>query len=647
MVPTDPDQTDVRLASEIDTHEPTGGAPSIPPPLAHEVVKTVPYTGSKHGVRDAMTKGERIDDFEIEAVLGRGAFGVVYLARQLSLDRQVALKVAANQGSEGRTMARLEHEHIVQVFSETVDTTGKLRLLCMQLVPGAPLDALIHDLGTIRHAKGSWNGADVLASVDSRSKLSDVFDPSALHDREALAKMDDLEAASWIGARLAEAVDYAHRQGVLHRDIKPANVLVNRYGQPLLADFNISFQSAGSDATADEGFGGTLAYMSPEHLEAFHPANETSAEAVNERSDIYSLGIVLFELLYGEFPFEPPKRCDNQLLFVERMAESRSASGPEVSPGAGNAAKAFSYLVARCLDPKPDERFATGEELAEALDGCRQLRGHERATRSEGFLIRAVKSHPIRWVIIFALLPQLVGSLFNISYNLLEIVPRLSDPQKALFGKLVLGYNAIVYPAAVVAGWALFAPLYRVWKELHGKTPVAPARLEWARRRSLQLPMWLLLFAAVGWLPGGVLFPLLIDALKGSVSNGLYLHFIASFTLSGLIAVAYSLCGVQFAAMRGLYARLWPRAASFRAISRRELPPTRWRLLLMQILAGIIPSVAVVMLLATSDEANTVGFRLLTVALILLGTIGFLVMLPIAGRMARFIDSLDRTDDGR
>src|SRR4030095_5085432 len=88
------------------------------------------------------------DDFEVVKLLGRGAFGHVYLARQVSLDRLVALKISANRGSEGRTMARLEHQHIVQVFSETVDVDFDQRLLCMQLVPGIGLEKLIGMLHT-------------------------------------------------------------------------------------------------------------------------------------------------------------------------------------------------------------------------------------------------------------------------------------------------------------------------------------------------------------------------------------------------------------------------------------------------------------------------------------------------------------------
>ncbi len=647
-MPPNPDQTDVRLASELETHEPTGAAPSLPSPLPpHRVAKTVDYTPTERTPRDGLDRGERIDDFEIEAVLGRGAFGVVYLARQMSLDRQVALKVAANTGSEGRTMARLEHKHIVQVFSETVDSTGQLKLLCMQLVPGAPLDAVIHDLAQIRRARGEWTGADVLASVDTRSKLTDVFDSSALHEREALAEMDELEATCWIGARLAEAVDYAHRQGVLHRDIKPANVLVNRYGQPLLADFNISFQSLDESATAEDRFGGTLAYMSPEHLDAFNPSTDSKADAVDERSDIYSLGIVLAELLNGESPLESPPGCDNRLQYLERLTAVRSVAGPEVIAGAGNAAKAFSYTIARCLDPDPTKRYASGAELAVALDGARELRRTERTAPGHNWLVRAVKKHPMRWVIIFALVPQFLGSVFNIAYNHTQICVDFAPAQHAAFHKLLLGYNLVVYPLAVAAGIAILWPLHRAWRELSGTKPVDQDKLDWARRRSLKLPMWLLAVAAFGWLPGGIIFPAVIHQRSGQATPELYWHFFLSFAISGLIAVAYSLCGVEYASLRGLYPRLWPRAERFRETARSELPPTRWRLFFMVFLAAIIPLVAATMLLFTVADANNIAFKVLTVSLMLNGTLGMCLMIFAAARMSRLMDNMTGLDERR
>src|SRR6266852_5803502 len=127
--------------TEVD--QPTGLAPTFRPMVeARE-------KGDRH-----LFPGQHLGDFELLRLLGKGSFGQVFLARQVSLDRQVALKVTANWGTEARTLARLEHDHIVQVYAEGVESD--LRLLCMQYVAGTTLERVIHALhGLPRH---EWNG---------------------------------------------------------------------------------------------------------------------------------------------------------------------------------------------------------------------------------------------------------------------------------------------------------------------------------------------------------------------------------------------------------------------------------------------------------------------------------------------------------
>jgi serine/threonine protein kinase len=210
--------------------------------------------------------GEVVGDFEIQRLIGEGAFARVYLARQRSLGRQVALKVTANIGREARTMAGLEHDYIVPVFSETVDAANDLRIICMQLVAGATLQQVIDHLGRLRPEERS--GAAVLGIIDAADASGTLFNAAAVKDRESLSRMDYPTACLWLGARLADALAFAHARGILHLDVKPANILLNRYGRPLLTDFNVAITPEDLVSRNPTRVGGTLAYMSP-----FRPAS--------------------------------------------------------------------------------------------------------------------------------------------------------------------------------------------------------------------------------------------------------------------------------------------------------------------------------------------------------------------------------------
>jgi len=205
--------------------------------------------------REIFQSDETILDFKIIRVLGTGAFATVYLARQLSLDREVALKVSLPRGKEGRTMALLEHANITQVFSEVDDPQRKLRLIAMQYVPGPTLEQYVK-----------------------------------LHRPTLLFILD-------LGSQIAEALAYAHARQVLHLDVKPANILIGRGGRPLLTDFNVAMDRHPMREANHHQFGGTFEYMAPEQREVFGAEDPSRAiQAIDQRADIFSLGVVIREL---------------------------------------------------------------------------------------------------------------------------------------------------------------------------------------------------------------------------------------------------------------------------------------------------------------------------------------------------------------
>src|SRR5262249_40424010 len=154
----------------------------------------------------------------------------------------------------------------------------------------------------------------------------------------------------------------AHDHGVLHRDIKLANVLLNRYGRPLLTDFSVSaVQTQIGQQSSD--LGGTLSYMAPEHFDAF--VDRSKEPEVDERADIYSFGVVLFQLRSGRLPFDSGRHGDRSQDALCAMAAQRRLGAPELPPDL-DVPPALSRVVRRCLEPSPDSRYPSADELAHA-----------------------------------------------------------------------------------------------------------------------------------------------------------------------------------------------------------------------------------------------------------------------------------------
>jgi hypothetical protein len=282
-------------------------------------------------------------------------------------------------------------------------------------------------------------------------------------------------------------------------------------------------------------------------------------------------------------------------------------------------------VVRRCLAPDPGQRYQRAAELAAALDGCRELHRVQAELPAGGRLTRACLRHPFAMLAVLALLPHLLGSVVNISYNALRIVNGLTPAQQGAFTRLAVAYNAVVYPLCGLLLCRRVLPVFRVWRRLDG--PGEGPAVDEARRGALRWPAWAVGLSCAGWLPGGLVFPLALHAAAGPLPAEVFGHFLVSFTISGLIATTYSLFAIQFVVLRVLYPGLWADGRLARERVAAELRPVGRRLGFFQLAAGLIPLAGAVLMIEVGPEELTHSgyrtFRVLLTALIVLGTVGF------------------------
>lgn len=571
--------------------------------------------------------GDRFGDFFIIRELGEGGFATVFLAHEVSLDRRVALKVSEKRGlDEGQTLAELEHEHIVRVHAQFTDQASGRHCLSLQYVPGSTLFGIIerlHEDGRRRET-----GQDLLDAIAVDERDDVPYDPAGLRNREALARCGFVAAVCRIGSQLAEALEFAHFRGIQHCDVKPANVLVNPYGRPLLADFNISVNAARQDA--GKRVGGTLGYMPPEQLAMW--LREPN-QKVDARSDLYALGVVLFEMITGRLPF--PIRQDAEGTRADRLLLSEQrAFCPAISWENENIPPVVERILRRCLDPDPAKRYTHAGELARALNNAFDLLNVQQALPAGGKLTRRTERNPVGMFIALTLLPHLVGTIVNIAYNTTEI--RLNEAQKTAFVQVIVGYNLFVYPLCFFLLVCLLMPAYRGWKQARsGVYP--PQAIDQLRERVLRSAGYVSAVALMGWVPGGIIFPLCIDLLAGPVTWQVYAHFMVSFALSGLIAVVYSYFGIQFVVLRVVYPQLGNADARDTEGIKAELDRAARRLIFFQGLAAVVPLAGAVLLVVLASGEMTLSFRLLVTSLIVLGMLGVGIAVSVTRRLTDII----------
>jgi serine/threonine protein kinase len=321
----------------------------------------VPATavGAAGGTAAAATpEAECLGDFRLLREVGRGGMGVVYEAEQRSLGRRVAVKVLPFAAAldarhlqrfqnEAHAAAQLHHTHIVPVYA--VGCERGVHFYAMQFIDGRTLAAVIDEL---RRSVGRGTAEDV-PGPDSSAAAPDTAPRADLATERSVNDPEHFRMVARLGVQAAEALEYAHRLGVVHRDVKPANLLVDAGGNLWITDFGLAQLQCETKLTLSGDLLGTLRYMSPEQTLG-------GRAPLDHRTDVYSLGATLYELLTLEpvFPGRDRQELLHQIALVEPVLPRRRnrAIPPELET-----------VVLKALAKNQAERYATAQEFGDDL----------------------------------------------------------------------------------------------------------------------------------------------------------------------------------------------------------------------------------------------------------------------------------------
>ena len=261
--------------------------------------------------------------YQVEALLGQGGMSSVYRAMDPNLRRTVAVKIihphlSGDQGfvrrfeEEAAAVAQLRHPNIIQVFDFNHD--GNTYFIVFEFIPGESLQSYLERLNETKRPMSIQESVDIVAKV-------------------------------------GDALDFAHEQGLIHRDVKPANVMINVRQQPILMDFGIAKIVGGTQHTATGAVLGTARYMSPEQIKG---------QGIDKRTDIYSLGVMLYEMLSGRPPFEADSAMTLMMMHIQDPVPDLGQIRPDVPP-------ALMAVIMKALEKERVNRYQTAAEFAQAL----------------------------------------------------------------------------------------------------------------------------------------------------------------------------------------------------------------------------------------------------------------------------------------
>lgn len=311
------------------------------------------------------TVGDRVGDFTLLRQLGRGAFAVVFLALEETTNRYVVVKLSKVKCEEARVLGQLHHPHIVDIHAAPFDKESGLYLVSMPFQGSATLE----DLLEVAYPKqGNQSpplyGATILEAA--RRNLGVTMPQGTWgYPDPFLNRCSYVDGIVWLGQRMASALMAVHKAGFVHQDLKPSNVLLGADGWPRLMDFNL----AAHQGDTRSYLGGTLPYMAPETLqEIITPAKRLTSKGV--KADLYSLGVILYELLSGVHPFGRFPKTRRLREGIAQVLEKQKAGSKPLSQLVPSVPNRLSKTVEKCLAFDPDQRFSDAEELLNELNRC-------------------------------------------------------------------------------------------------------------------------------------------------------------------------------------------------------------------------------------------------------------------------------------
>ncbi len=294
--------------------------------------------------------GDDLGPFRLIEELGRGASGKTYLASEPGLGgRLVVLKVIADVEEEHLSLARLQHTHIIPLFSEQSFPDRGLRALCMPYLGGTSLARLLDSMVDI--PPNARQGRHLVEALERAQAGRAAATSSDGPSRRSLERATYVQAVTWIAACLAEGLQSAHEHGLVHLDVKPSNVLIAGDGLPMLLDFHLARRPVGRGERVSDRLGGTPGWMAPEHRAALEAVSqgEPVPQPVDERADVFALGLLLKEALAGPMPAR-----------AGLSADSWRRRNAEVSVGLAD-------IVDKCMAPRASERYPSAAALADDL----------------------------------------------------------------------------------------------------------------------------------------------------------------------------------------------------------------------------------------------------------------------------------------